>query len=98
MVGGGTAKQRCTYLFANRRATRMKVLVRDGLGIWLAARRLNQGKSHCPGIHHGFEMELDTEQLKTRLIEQMIVCRVASQWQTGGGDHESDPVGTHERA
>ncbi|WP_148051211.1 IS66 family insertion sequence element accessory protein TnpB [Pseudomonas brassicacearum] len=33
------------YLFANRRATRIKVLVHDGLGIWLAARRLHQGKS-----------------------------------------------------
>ncbi|MBH8614008.1 IS66 family insertion sequence element accessory protein TnpB [Pseudomonas mohnii] len=30
----------CAYLFANR----MKVLVHDGLGIWLAARRLHQGK------------------------------------------------------
>ena len=31
------------YLFANRRANRMKVLVHDGIGIWLAARRLHQG-------------------------------------------------------
>ena len=29
-----------TYLFANKRANRMKVLVHDGIGIWLAARRL----------------------------------------------------------
>ncbi|WP_139208454.1 MULTISPECIES: IS66 family insertion sequence element accessory protein TnpB [unclassified Pseudomonas] len=33
-------KPHCAYLFANRRANRMKVLVHDGLGIWLAARRL----------------------------------------------------------
>jgi|GEM_PF-6462512 len=26
-----------------------------------------------------------------------IVCRVATQRQTGGGDHEPDPVGPHER-
>ena len=32
------------YLFANRRANRMKVLVHDGIGVWLAARRLNIGK------------------------------------------------------
>ena len=32
------------YLFANRRAKRMKVLVHDGIGVWLAARRLNIGK------------------------------------------------------
>jgi transposase len=31
-------------LFANKNSTRMKVLVYDGLGIWLAARRLNKGR------------------------------------------------------
>lgn len=29
---------------------------------------------------------------------ELFVCRVASQWQTGGGDHVYDLVGTHERA
>ncbi|MES2151268.1 MAG: IS66 family insertion sequence element accessory protein TnpB [Pseudomonadota bacterium] len=29
------------YLFANRRANRMKALVHDGIGIWLVCRRLN---------------------------------------------------------
>ncbi|MFL1495545.1 IS66 family insertion sequence element accessory protein TnpB, partial [Pseudomonas antarctica] len=55
----GTAQPHCAYLFANRRASRMKVLVHDGFGIWLAARRLNPGKFHWPGIRHGSEMELD---------------------------------------
>jgi transposase len=36
------------YLFANRRANRMKVLVHDGIGVWLAARRLNAGKFVWP--------------------------------------------------
>ena len=36
------------YLFANRRANRIKVLVHDGSGIWLAARRLHQGKFVWP--------------------------------------------------
>lgn len=40
----GAAKPHCAYLFANRRANRMKVLMHDGVGIWLAAWRLNQGK------------------------------------------------------
>ena len=40
----GEARQHHAYLFANRRANRMKVLVHDGLGVWLAARRLNSGK------------------------------------------------------
>ena len=35
-------------LFANRRGNRMKVLVHDGIGVWLAARRLNQGKFVWP--------------------------------------------------
>lgn len=36
------------YYFANRRAKRMKVLVHDGIGVWLAARRLNEGKFVWP--------------------------------------------------
>jgi transposase len=32
------------YVFANKRANRLKILVHDGIGIWLAARRLHQGK------------------------------------------------------
>ena len=39
----GAAHPHTAYIFANRRATRMKVLVHDGIGIWLAARRLHQG-------------------------------------------------------
>ncbi|WP_260687798.1 IS66 family insertion sequence element accessory protein TnpB [Pseudomonas sp. AO-1] len=58
----GAAKPHCAYLFANRRANRMNVLVHDCFGIWLAARRLSQGKFHWTGIHHGSEMQLDTEQ------------------------------------
>lgn len=64
----GAAKPHCAYLFANRRANRMKVLVHDGVGIWLAARRLNQGKFHWPGIHRGSEVELDTEQLQALVL------------------------------
>ncbi len=41
----GSAHPHHAYLFANRRANRMKVLVHDGIGVWLAARRLNAGKS-----------------------------------------------------
>ena len=44
----GAAKPHQAYLFANRRANRMKVLVHDGIGVWLAARRLNQGKFVWP--------------------------------------------------
>ncbi|MFQ6348614.1 IS66 family insertion sequence element accessory protein TnpB [Pseudomonas sp. R11F] len=64
----GAAQPHCAYLFANRRANRMKVLVHEGFGIWLAARRLNRGKFHWPGIRHGSEMELDTEQLQALVL------------------------------
>jgi transposase len=38
------ARSHHAYLFANRRANSMKVLVHDGIDVWLAARRLNSGK------------------------------------------------------
>ena len=44
----GEARPHHAYLFANRRATRMKVLVHDGIGVWLAARRLNVGRFVWP--------------------------------------------------
>jgi transposase len=44
----GAARPHHAYLFANRRANRMKMLVHDGIGIWLAARRLHQGKFVWP--------------------------------------------------
>jgi transposase len=40
----GAARPHHAYLFTNRRANRLKVLVHDGIGVWLAARRLNQGR------------------------------------------------------
>ncbi|AUA33353.1 IS66 family insertion sequence element accessory protein TnpB [Pseudomonas sp. SGAir0191] len=64
----GAAQPHCAYLFANRRATRMKVLVHDGLGIWLAARRLHQDKFVWPGILHGSQMELSAEQLYALIL------------------------------
>ena len=40
----GAAHPHHAYLFANRRANRLKVLVHDGIGIWLCARRLHHGR------------------------------------------------------
>ena len=39
----GAAQAHHGYLFANARATRIKLLVHDGFGVWCAARRLNIG-------------------------------------------------------
>lgn len=44
----GAARPHHAYLFANRRANRMKVLVHNGIGVWLAARRLNSAKFAWP--------------------------------------------------
>ena len=44
----GAAHPHHAYLFTNRRANRMKALVHDGIGVWLAARRLNVGKFVWP--------------------------------------------------
>lgn len=40
----GSARPHHAYLFANRGANRMKMLVNDGIGVWLCARRLHQGR------------------------------------------------------
>jgi transposase len=43
----GSAQAHHAYLFTNRRANRLKVLVHDGFGLWLAQRRLHQGHFHA---------------------------------------------------
>ena len=60
----GSIKPHCAYLFCNKRGHRMKVLVHDGLGIWLCARRLEQGKFHWAQIHQGESVALSPEQLQ----------------------------------
>ena len=48
----GAARPHHAYLFSNRRANRIKVLVHDGVGIWLCARRLYEGKFVWPSTLH----------------------------------------------
>jgi transposase len=40
----GAAQPHHAYLFTNRRTNRLKILVHDGFGLWLAVRRLHQGR------------------------------------------------------
>ncbi|MBK7615056.1 MAG: IS66 family insertion sequence element accessory protein TnpB [Burkholderiales bacterium] len=40
----GQAQAHHGYLFANARATRLKLLVHDGFGVWCATRRLHAGR------------------------------------------------------
>jgi transposase len=44
----GAAQPHTAYAFANPRASRMKVLIHDGFGLWLCTRRLHQGSLHWP--------------------------------------------------
>lgn len=46
----GSAQAHHGYLFANARATRIKLLVHDGFGVWCASRRLNAGRFVWPHL------------------------------------------------
>ena len=58
----GAAHPNHAYLFVNRRANRMKVLVHDGIGVWLAARRLHQGHFIWP--HNSSTRQLQITRLQ----------------------------------
>ncbi|NEX63510.1 IS66 family insertion sequence element accessory protein TnpB [Noviherbaspirillum galbum] len=75
----GAARPHHAYLFANRNGTRMKVLVYDGLGIWLAARRLNRGRFVWCGEASAATMALNAEQL------QALITGLP--WKTLATDH-----------
>jgi transposase len=44
----GSAQRHHADVFANRRATRLKVLLFDGAGLWLCTRRLQEGRFAWP--------------------------------------------------
>ena len=62
----GEARPYHAYLFANKRATRLKVLVHDGIGVWLAARRLNAGRFVWPS--DGARVALERAQLDALVL------------------------------
>jgi transposase len=64
----GSAHPHTAYLFANRRANRMKVLVHDGIGIWLAARRLHQGHFVWPAAGFASQVSLSRAQLDALVL------------------------------
>ena len=63
----GAAQPHHAYLFANKRANRIKILVHDGIGIWLAARRLHQGKFIWP-VAGGANRSLERAQLDALVL------------------------------
>jgi transposase len=64
----GAARPHHAYVFANKRSTRLKVLVHDGIGVWLAARRLHQGRFAWPGGGAGAPRSLTREQLDALVL------------------------------
>ena len=64
----GAARPHHAYVFANKRSTRLKVLVHDGMGVWLAARRLYQGRFAWPGDAGGAPRSLTREQLDALVL------------------------------
>ena len=75
----GAARPHHAYLFANKSSTRMKVLVYDGFGIWLAARRLNTGRFVWTNGQEAITFALNAEQL------QALVTGLP--WKTLADDH-----------
>lgn len=63
----GAAHPHTAYLFANKRGNRLKVLVHDGLGIWLAARRLHQGRFAWPSPG------ANTQQLSREQLDALVM-------------------------
>lgn len=68
------AKKHCAYLYVRRRDNRIKILMHDGLKIWLATRRLNQVLFFGPGVRHGNLDNLDAEQLQAFVLGSPWQC------------------------
>lgn len=64
----GAVKPYYAYFFANRCANRMKMLVHDGIGIWLPTRRLHQGRFLWANTALGAQMALSREQLDALVL------------------------------
>jgi len=64
----GSARPHHAYVFTNKRSTLLKVLVHDGIGIWLAARRLHHGRFVWPGGGLGAPALITREQLDALVL------------------------------
>ena len=64
----GSARPNHAYVFTNRRANRLKVLAHDGVGLWLCARRLYQGRFVWPVNAGSGQIEISRAQLDALVI------------------------------
>jgi transposase len=74
----GEARAHHAYLFTNRRTNRIKVLVHDGIGIWLCARRLHQGRFIWAHAESETRVTISNEQLQA-LVIGLPWCRIGAQ-------------------
>jgi len=70
----GEARPHHAYLFTNRRANRIKMLVHDGIGIWLCARRLHRGRFIWASAESESRLTITTEQLQALVIGLPWCC------------------------
>jgi transposase len=64
----GQAHAHHAYVFVNKRANRMKVLVHDGFGLWLCARRLYEGSFIRAAMTQERTVPLSHEQLQAIVV------------------------------
>lgn len=64
----GDAHLHHAYLFTNKRATRVKVLIDDGFGLWLCARRLHRGGFVWSSARERATLPMTTEQLNALIV------------------------------
>src|SRR5262245_44968067 len=64
----GAAQAHHGYLFANARASRIKLLVHDGFGVWCAARRLNAGSFEWPRADAATPVTLTRDQFDALVL------------------------------
>jgi transposase len=74
----GEARAHHAYLFTNRRTNRIKLLVHDGIGIWLCARRLHQGRFSWVSPGSEARLKISNEQLQA-LVIGLPWCRIDAQ-------------------
>ncbi len=77
----GAAHAHHGYLFANLRATRIKLLVHDGFGVWCATRRLHAGSFVWLERSPGRAPATATLQLTAQQFDALVV---GLQWQRLG--------------
>ena len=64
----GEARAHHAYLFVNKRANRMKVLVHDGFGLWQCARRLYEGSFFRAVLSKDRSIALTHEQVQAIVV------------------------------